>query len=92
LPDATPAPPTSAVQPDSGPAVPDMNGTVDAGSLPVLVHVAMRHDIATSPASDRHAILARVQAIQTRQQAADYIAEVRTRVQAAKLPTASQSN
>jgi phospholipase C len=78
------AAPAQAAQPGSAPAAPDMAGTVDAGSLPVLVHVAMRHDIATSPTSDRHAILARVQAIQTRQQAADYIAEVRTRVQAAK--------
>jgi phospholipase C len=84
LPDATAAPAAQAAQPGAVPAVPDMTGTVDAGSLPLLVHVAMRHDIATSPTSDRHAILARVQAIQTRQQAADYIAEVRTRVQAAK--------
>ena len=83
LPDAIPAPAASAVQPGSVPAVADMASTVDAGSLPVLVHVAMRHEIATTPTCDKHAILARVQAIQTRQQAADYIAAVRTRVQAA---------
>jgi phospholipase C len=83
LPAATVAPLAAAVQSGSA-AEPDMSSSVDAGSLPLLVHVAMRHDIATSLASDRHAILARVQAIQTRQQAADYIAEVRTKVQATK--------
>jgi phospholipase C len=84
LPVAAAAPATQAAQSAAAPAVPDMNGTVDAGSLPLLLHVAMRHDISTSPTADRHAILARVQAIQTRQQAADYIAEVRNRVQAVK--------
>ena len=83
LPAATVAPLAAAVQSGSA-AEPDMSSSVDAGSLPLLVHVAMRHDIATSLASDRHAILARVQAIQTRQQAADYIAEVRTKVEATK--------
>lgn len=83
LPAATALPLTAAVQPAAA-AQPDMSSSVDAGSLPLLVHVAMRHDIATSLPSDRHAILARVQAIQTRQQAADYIAEVRTKVQATK--------
>jgi phospholipase C len=83
LPDAVAAPATRAIQLEPA-AVPDMSGSVDAGSLPLLVHVAMRHDIATSPLSARHAILARVQAIQTRQQAADYLAEVRAKVQAAK--------
>ena len=83
LPDAIAAPATQAEPPGSV-AAPDMNSTVDAGSLPLLVHVAMRHDISTSPTSEKHAILARVQSIQTRQQAADYIAEIRTRVQAAK--------
>jgi phospholipase C len=81
LPAVAPLPAAPAVQ---AAAAPDMNGSVDAGSLPLLVHVAMRHDIATSPASDRHAILARVQAIQTRQQAADYIAGVRTKVRTLK--------
>jgi phospholipase C len=84
LPDPVPVPGTEAVPAAAAPSVPDMAATVDAGSLPVLLHVAMRHDMATSPASDRHAILARVQSIQTRQQAADYIEQVRTRVQGAK--------
>jgi phospholipase C len=81
LPEVAPVPPAPAAH---ATAVPDMSGSVDAGTLPLMVHVAMRHDIATSPASDRHAILTRVQAIQTRQQAADYIAGVRTKVRAAK--------
>ncbi len=84
LPDPIPVPGTGAVQAAAAPSVPDMAASIDAGSLPVLLHVAMRHDMATSPASDRHAILTRVQSIQNRQQAADYIEQVRARVQAAK--------
>jgi phospholipase C len=56
---------------------------VDAGNLPGFLHIAMRNDIAMAP-SQTHAILARVQAIQTRAQAAHYIAEVGARVRAAR--------
>ncbi len=62
---------------------PAPDGTVDSGNLPGLVHVAMRHDLALSPPAEAHAILARVQAIQTRGQAAQYIQEVRARIEAA---------
>jgi phospholipase C len=44
----------------------------------------MRNDIELSPPSQNHAILARVQAIQTRAQAAQYIGEVRAKLRAAK--------
>jgi phospholipase C len=59
-------------------------GTVDSGNLPEFLQVAMRHDIALSPSSQAHAILARVQAIQTRAQAAQYIAEVGARARGAR--------
>ncbi|HVH77450.1 MAG TPA: alkaline phosphatase family protein [Stellaceae bacterium] len=51
-------------------------------SLPGFLHVAMRHDIALSPPEAQPAILARVQAIQTRAQAAQYLDEVRAKVHA----------
>jgi phospholipase C len=59
-------------------------GTVDSGNLPMFVHVAMRNDLALSAPSQRHAILQRVQSIQTREQAAQYIAEVDAKVNAAR--------
>ena len=65
-------------------AAPQPEANVDNGNLPVFLHVAMRADIATSPPEAKHAILARVQAIQTRGQAAEYIQEVQSKVQAAK--------
>jgi phospholipase C len=78
-PSVTPAAHTAAPAP-----VPE--GTVDSGSLPGFLQIAMRHDIALSPTSQKHAILARVQAIQTRAQAAQYIAEVGSKVRAARAP------
>jgi phospholipase C len=77
---ATAAPGTQA----SGQNAPAPNTTVDSGNLPAFVHVAMRRDLAVSPAAQRHAILARVQAIQTRAQAKQYIDKVRAKIQAAR--------
>jgi phospholipase C len=54
--------------------------TVDSGNLPGFVHIAMRHELALAPPEARHAILLRVQAIQTRAQAAAYISEVQKMV------------
>ncbi len=65
--------------------VPSPGATVDSGNLPRLVHVAMRYDLALSPPSNRHAILARAQSIQTRGQAAQYITEVQDKVRIRKL-------
>ena len=64
--------------------VPSPQDTVDRGNLPGFVHLALRQDLALSSPEQRHAILARVQAIQTRAQAAQYINEVKAKVQAAK--------
>jgi phospholipase C len=63
---------------------PVTEGSVDWGNLPGFLQIAMRHDVALSPASQKHAILARVQAIQTRTQAGQYIAEVGAKVRAAR--------
>lgn len=62
--------------------VPPMDSTVDRGNLPGFVHIAMRHDLALSPPEQRRAILRRVQAIQTRAQAKQYMDEVRAKVRA----------
>jgi phospholipase C len=56
--------------------VPKMSGTVDSGNLPGVLLSGMRLDMALSPPSDAHAILARVQTIQTREQAQQYLDEV----------------
>jgi len=82
-PTALPVPATPAAAPMAQ-IVPTPDSTVDSGSLPGVVQVAMRHDLAISPPSARHAILTRVQTIQTRGQAAQYIADVQSRIQAAK--------
>ena len=63
---------------------PAPESTVDSGTLPGFVYVAMRYDLALSPPTQRHAILTRVQTIQTRAQASQYINEVRAKVQASR--------
>jgi phospholipase C len=78
-----PSPPT-VVAPQVAVAAPPPDSTVDSGNLPAFLHVAMRHDIAVSPPEAKHAIITRVQAIQTRAQAAQYMSEVESKVQAAK--------
>jgi phospholipase C len=57
---------------------------VDGGNLPVFLHIAMRHDLALSPPGSAPAILARVKAIRTRAQAAQYLAAVSAKVRAAR--------
>jgi phospholipase C len=74
------APVTAAVA-SQGPA---SESKVDSGNLPGFVLVAMRRDLALSPPTQKHAILTRVQTIQTRAQAAQYINEVRAKAQAAR--------
>jgi phospholipase C len=51
-----------------------------SGNASSFLHVAMRQDLAMSPPAQKHAILARVQAIRTRGEAAQYVSEVNTRV------------
>jgi phospholipase C len=70
--------------PKTAVAAPASGSTVDHGNLPALLHIAMRADIATSSPAYKHAILTRVQSIQTRGQAAQYIQEVQSKLQVAK--------
>jgi phospholipase C len=53
--------------------------TVDEGNLPSVVHSAMQQDLAVSP-GERLAIVDRVRNIQTRADAAQYMAEVQQKV------------
>jgi phospholipase C len=53
---------------------------VDDGNLPWVLHSAMRHDLQISAPEQRPAILARVQSIQTRGQAVQYLREVEGKV------------
>jgi phospholipase C len=53
------------------------------GNLAGFLHVAMRADVQLSPPEQREAIEARVRAIKTRGEAAQYIAEVRQKIRAA---------
>lgn len=53
--------------------------SVDSGNLPLFLHVAMRHELAISHPDQKQAILGRVQAIKTRAQAAQYMAEIKER-------------
>ena len=82
--------PTDLPVPQTSPAaliarqMPTPESTVDSGGLPGVVHVATRRDLALSPASARHAVLTRVQAIKTRGEAAQYMADVQAKVRAAK--------
>ena len=77
LPNPASAMPAPAPAPPSPPSA-----SVDSGNLPGFLHVAMRHDMQLSPPAEHPAIVARVQSIQTRPQAAQYIGEVRGKVRA----------
>lgn len=61
--------------------IPKPSATVDSGNLPGILLAAMRLDLELSPSSDAHAILARVQAIQTRGQAAQYVKELQKKAE-----------
>lgn len=76
--------PAASAAPAIAQNVPAPESTVDSGTLPGFVHIALRQDLALAPPAQQHAILARVQTIQTRAQAAQYIAEVKAKLQAAK--------
>ena len=55
------------------------NDTVNEGNLPGIVNAAMQQDIAASPA-ERDAIVARVSSIRTREEARQYMREVKGKV------------
>lgn len=52
------------------------NHSINDGSLPVILHAAMRQDLELSPAADRDRIIARLASLKTRAEAAKYMAEV----------------
>ena len=54
--------------------------SVNSGTLPVFLHIAMRHDAALSHPDEKQAILQRAQEIRTRAQAAQYIGEISSRL------------
>jgi phospholipase C len=82
---AAPTPAVTAAPPQVTPAtVARPAATVNAGNLPAVVHSAMQQDLAVSPASQRAAIVGRVKSMQTRADAAHYMAEVQKKVQSAK--------
>jgi len=53
-------------------------------NMPGFLYVAMRSDLDLSSPGQRPAILARVSTIQTREEAREYIEEVRTKIHAAR--------
>ena len=55
------------------------NETVDKGTLPVIIHSALRQDLEMSP-EQRTAILEWVRSIKTREQARQYLAEVQKKI------------
>jgi len=57
--------------------------SVNDGSLPVIIHAAMRQDIELSPPEDRDRIIAKVASLKTRSDAAAYLAAVSTKRTAA---------
>ena len=57
--------------------------SVNTRSLPGFLNLAMRRDIAMSDPAAQPAIVARVQAIQTRGEAAQYIQQVQAKMRAA---------
>ena len=86
---AAPVPSVTAASPQiTAATVARPADTVDGGNLPAVVHSAMQQDLATSPGSERAAIVSRVQAIQTRFDAANYMADVQKKVQSVKTATA----
>ena len=59
------------------------NESANDGSLPVVIHSAMRQDIELSPPEQRDTIIAKVATIKTRSDAATYLASVSTKRSAA---------
>jgi phospholipase C len=83
-----PSPATSQAQPPvMKMMVPDLsvmvaarpNETVDQGTLPVILHSALRQDLEMSP-EQRTDVLERVRSIKTREQARQYLAQVQKKI------------
>ncbi len=65
------------------PAVSAPTDSIDKGNQPGFLHLAMRSDLALSPANERPAIVARVKTIKTPEARRDYIEEVEHKIRAA---------
>lgn len=57
------------------------NASVNEGNLPAVVYAAMQQDLATSPPEERQAIVNQVANVQTREDAHQYVLQVRQKVQ-----------
>jgi hypothetical protein len=66
--------------------VPQDGIDVNDGSLPVILHAAMRQDIELSSPEERNRIIAKVAALKTRSDAAAYLGGVAAKRNAAKAP------
>jgi phospholipase C len=64
--------------------IPKPTETVDSGNVPTILLSAMRLDLELSAPSQTYAIVSRVQAIQTRGQAAQYLKEVEAKAKKAR--------
>jgi phospholipase C len=65
------------------------NDSVNDGSLPVVIHAAMRQDIELSPPEQRDTIIAKVATIKTRSDAAAYLSRVAAKRSAAEAHAAN---
>jgi phospholipase C len=81
---AVAAPPDLATTVASRPDSP-----VNEGTLPGVIHSALRQDLQMSPPSEKGAIIARVKTIKTREQARQYLAEVQRKVRPGREVAAS---
>jgi hypothetical protein len=63
--------------------------SVNDGNLPVILQAAMRQDIELSPPGQRDNIIARVAALNTRSDAATYLASVAAKRNAARAASAT---
>jgi phospholipase C len=61
-------------------AISRANDSINDGSLPGIVHAALRGDLALSPPAQRQEILARVSGLKTRADAARYLDDVRRKL------------
>lgn len=80
------APP--AVAAAGGIAAPD--ASVNEDNLPAVVHAAMRQDLATSPPEAKQAIVDRVANLQTRDDAHQYVLQVRQKIQPLRVRAGAQ--
>jgi phospholipase C len=65
-------------------AVSRSSESMDQGNLPIIVHAAMRQDLELSPPTEHASIRAKVAAIRTRAEAAQYLQGVHGKVSAAR--------